>query len=76
MATQEWYTQYKWYDYARPGLDINTFCFTQVVWKSSNKIGFGIATGFKDNFTCVLIVANYYPRGNVIGEFNENVLKP
>ncbi|XP_053407679.1 Golgi-associated plant pathogenesis-related protein 1-like [Mercenaria mercenaria] len=39
--------------------------FTQIVWKGSTKIGVGIAGG--------IVVVNYDPPGNMIGDFIENV---
>lgn len=45
--------------------------FTQMVWKSTKEAGFGMAKGRSGR---VVIVANYHPAGNVIGQFGENVL--
>ena len=47
--------------------------FTQMVWKSSQKVGIGTATT-KDGK--MIIVANYKPPGNIIGEFKDNVFEP
>jgi ves G 5 allergen, putative len=44
--------------------------FTQLVWKTSKKLGIGQAKGASGN---VYVVANYYPPGNIIGEFGSNV---
>lgn len=69
--TQEWYneiSQYKFKDY-QPG----TGHFTQVVWKSSREIGIGLAKAKDGSF---FVVANYYPAGNMIGKFSENVKRP
>ena len=41
--------------------------FTQLVWKGSAEVGFGFGK---------LVVANYFPAGNMLTEFNENVLPP
>ena len=43
--------------------------FTQVVWKSSTKLGCGLSLG-KD----VYAVCYYSPEGNVNGQFAQNVL--
>lgn len=48
--------------------------FTQVVWKGTRYVGMGMAHNVKRGI--VVIVANYFPPGNVIGHFVENVLKP
>ena len=49
--------------------------FTQVVWKKSKKIGVGHAVTRKKNTICTYVIAIYKPNGNVIGNFNENVLQ-
>lgn len=46
--------------------------FTQMVWKSSHELGVGVAKTKKGK---VLVVCNYNPRGNVVGQFNSNVLR-
>ena len=50
--------------------------FTQVVWKDSIKLGIGKATGKIDQMFCTWAVGRYAPAGNVMGKFQENVLKP
>ena len=50
--------------------------FTQVVWKDSIKLGIGKATGKIDKVFCTWVVGRYSPAGNVMGKFQENVLKP
>lgn len=46
--------------------------FTQVVWKESKQLGVAFAkSGGK-----VVVVANYFPAGNMIGSFAENVPPP
>ena len=45
--------------------------FTQMVWKSSESFGFGLKKDNKGNYYYVL---NYYPTGNVDGQFKNNVL--
>ena len=47
--------------------------FTQVIWKGSREIGIGRA--FADKGQTVYVVCNYFPAGNIIGHFKENVLK-
>ena len=46
--------------------------FTQMVWKSSEYIGFGMQKS-KGKYYFVL---NYYPTGNIDGEFQKNVFPP
>ena len=47
--------------------------FTQVVWKNTKEVGFGVAST-KDKSRCY-VVANYYPAGNYQGQFPKNVLR-
>lgn len=66
-----------WYqEITNPGYDFDaatfkpgTGHFTQVVWKGSKQVGMALS---EDGRFCV---ANYYPAGNVMGHFKENVLK-
>ncbi|CAH8430965.1 unnamed protein product [Schistosoma turkestanicum] len=72
-ATRIWYDEISKFDFNRqhqPG----TGHFTQVIWKSSNKAGFGYAST-KDGMK-VYAVGRYKPAGNLIGHYAENVLKP
>ena len=47
--------------------------FAQIVWKSSQLIGIGIAKDYQGGS---YIVANFFPPGNIIGKFQDNVLPP
>ena len=47
--------------------------FTQMVWKNTELIGFGMQKGLKGKYYYVI---NYYPTGNVDGQFNKNVFPP
>ena len=44
--------------------------FTQMVWKSSEFIGFGMQKSLKGKYYYVI---NYYPTGNIDGQFQKNV---
>lgn len=63
-ATQNWYDEVKLYDFERPGFYMNSFHFTQAMWKSSERVGFGLA--YTEN--SFYIVANYHPIGNIINK--------
>ncbi|XP_060766785.1 Golgi-associated plant pathogenesis-related protein 1 isoform X2 [Neoarius graeffei] len=67
-----WYNEIKDYDFAAPGFQSNTGHFTQVVWKSTEEVGVGLATDGKT----VFVVGQYKPAGNIsnAGFFNDNVL--
>jgi hypothetical protein len=69
-ATKDWYDEMKIYDWDNPRFLINTAHFSQLVWKNSLEVGFGVALG--DN-NSVIVCANYFPAGNIEGSFHENV---
>ena len=66
-ASESWYSEIKEYKYG-PVTDKNwykTGHYTQMVWKSTTHVGIGKAVCKNGS---VLIVANYSPSGNYIGE--------
>ena len=71
-VTKSWYDEIKDHDF-NGGFQNNTGHFTQVIWKNSKEVGFGISKS-KNGYT--YIVANYHPAGNYLGQFKQNVLKP
>lgn len=69
-----WYEEHKEYNYdVEPRGMLKAGQFTQMVWKSSKDLGIGLAKTKKGK---ILVVATYYPRGNVFGEFLKNVGRP
>lgn len=44
--------------------------FSQVVWKGSKELGVGLGRTKNGK---VIVVASYWPRGNIIGQFLGNV---
>ena len=68
--TDDWYNEINDYNFNRPGFTSGTGHFTQVVWKGSKQVGFGYAQA-RDGF--YYGVANYYPAGNYMNEFEDNV---
>lgn len=75
-AADSWYAEIKDYNYRQPGFSGTTGHFTQVVWKSSTKLGCGIAPGKYRGYNGRYIVCRYTRPGNVIGAFPQNVLQP
>ncbi|CAF1052213.1 unnamed protein product [Adineta ricciae] len=73
QATDSWYNEVKQYNYGRPGFSMATGHFTQVVWKSTKRIGVGYA--FTNDGKTVYVVAQYSPPGNYQGQFPNNVLQ-
>ena len=48
---------------------MDTGHFTQVVWKSTTKVGFGYAANANSCYVC----ARYNPAGNMMNAFQDNV---
>ncbi|XP_033174149.1 repressed by EFG1 protein 1 [Drosophila mauritiana] len=65
-----WYQEKYNYDYLKPGFNLYTGHFTQLVWKESEFLGVGVAC----DVSSIWIVCNYNPPGNVSDHFRENVL--
>ncbi|CAF3752039.1 unnamed protein product [Rotaria socialis] len=73
-AMSSWYDEIAMHDFEHPKFSSETGHFTQLVWKSSRKLGVGIA--FSEDKREVYVVANYFPGGNITnrGYFEANVL--
>ena len=71
--TKSWYDEINKYNFNSKKFIKGTGHFTQIVWKNSKEVGFGIAQAADGSYFCV---ANYYPCGNFLGEFEDNVLRP
>ena len=70
MATTSWYDEIKDHNF-RKDFQSSTGHLTQLVWKNTQEVGFGIAS----KGGVYVVVANYYPPGNTLGLFHENVFK-
>jgi len=69
-ATSEWYNEIKKHNFKKD-FQHATGHFTQLVWKDTKEVGFGIANKGNRYY----IVANYFPAGNIVGQFTKNVFK-
>ncbi|KAG0426079.1 hypothetical protein HPB47_017340 [Ixodes persulcatus] len=67
-----WYSEIKDYDYANPESSSDATHFTQVVWKSTTKVG--CARSKAASRAAYFVVCNYDPSGNLQGAYEENVL--
>lgn len=56
-----WYEEIENYDWKKADFDDRTGNLTQMLWKDSAEVGFGVAISKRGNF---FAVANYYPPGN------------
>lgn len=79
-AVRLWY-EARWtggYDWDRPGYSPDTGTFTQVVWKDTDVLGCGRASGRPEGGESLqtFIVCSYGPAGNSIGRFRQNVGEP
>ncbi|KJZ69664.1 hypothetical protein HIM_10937 [Hirsutella minnesotensis 3608] len=73
-AVNSWYSEVKSYRYGESGFSSGTGHFTQMIWKSTAKIG--CARSKKSCSGGTIVVCNYKAAGNLSGAFAENVLPP
>jgi len=67
----------RFYNYNDPGFTSKTGGFTQLVWKSSKQLGCGVSfTDLSKHEKWAYAACYYYPAGNMIGSFEQNVLRP
>ncbi|CAF2882631.1 unnamed protein product [Rotaria sp. Silwood2] len=69
-----WYNEYVYYNFSSPGFSYSAGHFTQLVWQATTV--FGIAICCTPDSTACYVVANYYPAGNYLNQFAQNVLQP
>ena len=70
MVIDNWYNESKNHDYKKD-FQKGTEHFTQMIWKDTKELGIGITSKGNKCF----VVANYYPPGNFLGQYDKNVLK-
>ena len=69
QMTDQWYEEASSYDYDQD-FQSGKGHFAQIVWKNTREVGFGRAQSKDGKFYAV---ANYFPAGNYINHFRENV---
>lgn len=74
QAVDSWYNEITKFNIADEESElvnnIATHHMTQLLWKSSTKMGVGVSKNSDGTYN---VVANYDPRGNVIGFFHDNL---
>lgn len=78
-ALTAWYNEYQYYSYSNPRFSMSTGHFTQLVWKSTTKVGCAsISCNGSHGTPGQYVVCEYSPAGNLIapGYFSQNVLPP
>ena len=68
---EKWYNEKNKYDFNLNKYQKDSGHFSQLIWKDSKEIGFG----FKSDSEICCAVAYYYPAGNILGEFSQNIQK-
>lgn len=69
-AIRLWYNEFRLYNYSQPRFSEVTGHFTALVWKSTTRVGLAVAPLGRR----AVVMACFYPPGNVAGEFTSNVL--
>jgi len=72
-ATEAWYSERCDYDLKRHKKHGVTAHFTQLIWRSTEKVGASATTITYKGMTKTFFVARYFPAGNTPGMFKENV---
>ncbi|GAA42437.2 Golgi-associated plant pathoproteinsis- protein 1 [Clonorchis sinensis] len=73
QATQMWYDEIHVHQYVEQ-FQPQSGHFTQVIWKGTQKAGFGRASS--SDGKSIYVVGRYTPPGNMVGKFCENVPRP
>uniref|UniRef100_T1JLR7 Cysteine-rich venom protein n=1 Tax=Strigamia maritima TaxID=126957 RepID=T1JLR7_STRMM len=69
----DWYAEIKDHVFGREPSSLKSGHFTQVVWEKSRELGVGKS---KSKSGKIIVVANYDPPGNMMGDFSQNVHPP
>ena len=65
-----WNNEEKNYDFSNPIFKSDCSHFTQIIWKGTASVGFGISTSASGKR---YFVAFYFPAGNIFDKFKENI---
>ena len=69
----DWYNEINNYNFNDPGFTLDTAHFTQLIWKSTTRLGCGASV--RTDGVTYKVVCNYYPAGNIVdaNKYSENV---
>ena len=70
LMTDDWYNEISNYNFNKNEYQKGTGHFTQIIWKGTKNVGFGYSINMEGAFVAV---ANYFPAGNLIYDFRNNV---
>ncbi|XP_048577144.1 probable pathogenesis-related protein CaO19.6200 isoform X2 [Nematostella vectensis] len=74
-AVKKWYDEVCKYDFNNKTFQRPAGHFTQMMWKSTDRLGMGRAYGNKFGLNCTYVVARYSPIGNIADRTASNVEK-
>jgi uncharacterized protein YkwD len=72
LSVDKWYNEIKQYNFNNPTFSSQTGHATALLWSSSTSFGFGYS--YNNSKKSAIVVMNFNPPGNVMGQFKENVL--
>ena len=70
-VAMDWYEELVDYDFKSDYIP-GTGHFTQIVWKESQYLGCGLGSAER----YYVVTCNYFPMGNIVGNFSQNVFPP
>ncbi|KAK1071202.1 hypothetical protein LTR74_003583 [Friedmanniomyces endolithicus] len=79
FAIDSWAGEEQNYNYGKAQFSESTGHYTQLVWKNTTAVGCGAVlcnTGGSNGIQGWYLVCEYSPRGNVVGQFAQEVSKP
>ncbi|KAK5123968.1 hypothetical protein LTR85_002165 [Meristemomyces frigidus] len=79
LGIDAWANEEKKYNYAKPKFSESTGHYTQLVWKNTTTVGCAAVQCSNDASNGAngwYLVCEYTPRGNVAGQYREEVKKP
>ncbi|CAM9196710.1 unnamed protein product, partial [Hapterophycus canaliculatus] len=77
-AINMWQLEGRAYDYNNPGFSSRSGNFSQNVWRSTTRVGFGFGSAVDQygRYWPSFVVAKFSAPGNIEGNFETNVLPP